>query len=113
MQVRPRHRDGTAPVRSINRVACYAMQFPRYCVLRGGSPPSLQVTADVILDPDPVGGFRISGIKLTVRGSAVGIDPQAFAKIAVEAKDSCPVGKGSQGSEITLDVDAASGPANR
>jgi hypothetical protein len=45
-----------------------------------------------------------------VRGSAEGIDPQAFAKIAADAKDSCPVSKALTGTEIALDVDAATSP---
>ncbi len=89
--------------------ACYAMQFSALLGQAGGSAPSLQVGADVTLGPDPAGGFRISGIKLTVRGSAEGIDSQTFAKIAADAKDSCPVSKALTGTEITLDA-AAGGP---
>jgi len=73
-------------------------------VAAGGSSPALTVKADVTLAPDPAGGFRISGIKLTVRGSAEGIDQDTFQKIAQDAKDSCPVSKALTGTTITLDV---------
>jgi osmotically inducible protein OsmC len=84
--------------------ACYAMQFSALLGAAGGSSPALTVKADVTLAPDPAGGFRISGIKLTVRGSAEGIDPDTFQKIAQDAKDSCPVSKALTGTNLTLDV---------
>ncbi len=84
--------------------ACYAMQFSALLGAAGGSAPSLLVRADVTLGPDPAGGFRISGIKLSVRGSAEGVDEHAFAKIAEDAKNSCPVSKALTGTEITLNV---------
>jgi len=84
--------------------ACYAMQFSALLGAAGGSAPSLDVRADVTLGPDPAGGFRIPRIKLTVRGSADGVDEQTFAKIAEDAKSSCPVSKALAGTEITLDV---------
>ena len=62
------------------------------------------VTADVTLGPDPAGGFRISGITLTVRGQAEGVAADDFAKIAQEAKNNCPVSKALTGTDITLQV---------
>jgi len=90
--------------------ACYAMQFSALLGQAGGSTPSLQVRADVTLGPDPAGGFRISRIKLAVRGSAEGVDRQTFAKIAEDAKNACPVSKALAGTEITLDVDPVADP---
>ena len=62
--------------------SCFAMQFSALLGAAGGSNQSLQVRADVTLRPEPAGGFRISGITLTVRGSADGISPEQFATIA-------------------------------
>ncbi len=56
------------------------------------------------LGPDPAGGFRISGIVLSVSGSAQGVSPEDFAKIAADAKAGCPVSKALTGTTITLDV---------
>ena len=84
--------------------SCFAMQFSALLGAAGGAGQSLKVRADVTLRPDPAGGFRISGIKLTVRGSADGITPEQFARIAADAKASCPVSKALTGTEITLDV---------
>jgi osmotically inducible protein OsmC len=84
--------------------ACYAMQFSALLVQAGGSDPQLVVDSAVRLGPDPAGGFRIQEIVLTVNGSADGVDADAFAKIAEEAKVACPVSKALTGTDITLTV---------
>jgi lipoyl-dependent peroxiredoxin len=84
--------------------ACFAMQFSALLGQAGGSGQSLDVRADVTLGPDPAGGFRISGIALKVSGSADGVTPEEFAKIAQDAKNTCPVSKALAGTTITLDV---------
>ena len=48
--------------------ACYAMQFSALLAEAGGTPQALDVQADVTLGPDPAGGFKLTGITLTVRG---------------------------------------------
>ena len=52
--------------------ACYAMQLSALIAQAGGTPQALDVQADVSLGPDPAGGFRLTGIKLTVRGEVEG-----------------------------------------
>ena len=60
--------------------------------------------ADVSLGPDPAGGFRLTGIKLTVRGEVDGLDAAGFEKAAQAAKEGCPVSKALTGVDITLDA---------
>lgn len=84
--------------------SCFAMQLSANIAQAGGTPRSLDVQADVTLEPDPAGGFRISGIKVTVRGAAESIDADGFAKAAEAAKANCPVSKALTGTEITLDA---------
>src|SRR5580698_10659340 len=84
--------------------ACFAMQFSALLGAAGGSAQALEVSADVTLGPDPAGGFRISGITLTVGGSAEGVSEEDFARIAGEAKAVCSVSKALTGTEITLVV---------
>jgi lipoyl-dependent peroxiredoxin len=99
--------DGTTSPEELIAAAhagCFAMQFSAMLGAAGGRDQSLDVTADVTLGPDPVGGFRISGIVLTVNGSAQGVSPADFAKIAAEAKAACPVSKALAGTTITLEV---------
>ncbi|HET6909815.1 MAG TPA: OsmC family peroxiredoxin [Mycobacteriales bacterium] len=87
--------------------ACYAMSLSNGIAQAGGTPQSLDVTADVTLGPDPAGGFRITGIKLTVEGEVDGLDADAFAQAAAAAKAGCPVSKALSGTEITLEASLA------
>jgi osmotically inducible protein OsmC len=85
--------------------ACFAMQLSANIAQAGGTPESLEVTADVTLGPDREnGGFRLTGITLTVRGEVEGLDAAGFEKAAQEAKAGCPVSKALTGVDITLDA---------
>ncbi|GEA82175.1 OsmC family peroxiredoxin [Cellulomonas sp. CW35] len=84
--------------------SCYAMQLSALIGEAGGTPVALDVKADVTLRPDPAGGFRISGIALTVRGQVEGLDADGFRAAAESAKAGCPVSKALTGTEITLDA---------
>jgi osmotically inducible protein OsmC len=84
--------------------ACYAMQLSALIAQAGGTPQALDVQADVSLGADPAGGFRLTGIKLTVRGEVEGLDDAQFAKVAADAKAGCPVSKALTGVDITLDA---------
>lgn len=84
--------------------SCYAMQLSALIAAAGGTPGSLEVSADVTLGPDPVGGFRLTGIVLTVRGRLDGLDAAGFAEVAAQAKATCPISKALTGVPITLDA---------
>ncbi|ORI19329.1 OsmC family protein [Rhodococcus sp. 1168] len=83
--------------------ACYAMQLSAVIAEAGGTPQSLDVTAEVSLGPDTP-GFKLTGIKLTVRAEVDGLDADGFAKAAQAAKETCPVSKALTGVDITLDA---------
>lgn len=84
--------------------ACYAMQLSAVLAEAGGTPQSLEVRADVSLGPDEAGGFRLSGIHLTVTGEVEGLDADGFRTAAETAKTACPVSKALTGVDITLDA---------
>jgi len=84
--------------------SCYAMQLSAFIGQAGGVPQALDVQADVTLGPDPAGGFRLTGIKLTVRGEVDGLDTAGFVEAAEAAKAGCPVSKALTGVPITLDA---------
>ena len=84
--------------------ACLAMALSNEIAQAGGTPQALDIQADVTLGPDPAGGFRITGIKLTVRGEVDGLDEAGFAKAAQGAKEGCPVSKALAAVDITLDA---------
>jgi osmotically inducible protein OsmC len=99
--------DGTTSPEELIAAAhssCYAMQLSALIAAAGGTPQALDVSADVSLGEDPAGGFRLTGITLTVRGEVDGLDEAAFVKAAEEAKAGCPVSKALTGVEIRLDA---------
>jgi len=84
--------------------ACYAMQLSALIGQAGGTPQALDVQADVSLGPDPAGGFKLTGIKLTVRGEVDGLSAEQFLQAAEQAKAGCPVSKALTGVDIALDA---------
>ena len=84
--------------------SCYAMALSAEIGQAGGAPQALDVQADVSLGPDPAGGFKLTGIKLTVRGEVDGLNAEQFAQAAQAAKAGCPVSKALTGVDITLDA---------
>jgi osmotically inducible protein OsmC len=85
--------------------ACFAMQLSAVIGDAGGTVESLEVSADVSLGPDKDnGGFKLTGIALTVRGEVEGLDADGFVKAAEAAKVGCPVSKALTGVDITLDA---------
>ena len=83
--------------------ACFAMALSSEIGKAGGTPQSLEVSADVTLGQQD-GAPTITGIKLTVRGEAEGLDADGFQEAAQKAKAGCPVSKALTGTEITLDA---------
>jgi lipoyl-dependent peroxiredoxin len=100
--------DGTTSPEELIAAAhssCYSMALSGDIAAAGGTPKSLDVTADVQIGPDPAGGLRITSIKLTVRGRVEGMDENGFKAAAEGAKAGCPVSKALAGvAEITLDA---------
>ena len=84
--------------------SCFAMQLSHLLAVAGGTPQALEVTADVSLGPDPAGGFKLTGINITLRGEVDNMDEGTFVKVAEDAKASCPVSKALTGVTITLDA---------
>ncbi|CAN5263451.1 OsmC family peroxiredoxin [soil metagenome] len=87
--------------------ACFAMQLSHLVADAGGTPQSLEVTADVAFGEDPAGGFQLTGIALKVVGEVEGLDAGGFEKAAQAAKETCPVSKALTGVTITLDASLA------
>jgi osmotically inducible protein OsmC len=100
--------DGTTSPEELIAAAhssCYAMQLSGNIAAAGGTPQSLEVTADVSLGPDKErGGLMLTGIKLTVRGQVDGLDEDGFVKAAESAKTGCPVSKALAAVDMTLDA---------
>ena len=84
--------------------ACFAMALSAEIGRAGGTPKTLDVSADVSLGPDPAGGFKLTGIALNVSGEVDGLDAAGFRQAAEAAKVGCPVSKALAGVDISLDV---------
>ncbi|WP_216896242.1 OsmC family peroxiredoxin [Nocardia alni] len=101
--------DGTTSPEELIAAAhssCFAMACSAEIGSAGGTVQALNVDTDVTLDSDPAGGFRISTIKLTVRGKVTGLDEAGFLKAAEAAKAGCPISKALAGVE-NIELDAA------
>jgi len=99
--------DGTTSPEELIAAAhssCFAMALSNEVAKAGGTPRTLDVTADVSLGPDPAGGFKLTGIVLTVSGQVDGLDAAGFLAAAEAAKVGCPVSKALAGVEISLQV---------
>jgi osmotically inducible protein OsmC len=84
--------------------ACYAMSLANGITQAGGTVQALDVKADVTLGADPNGGFKLTGILLTVRGEIDGMDADAFRTAAETAKQGCPISKALAAVDISLDA---------
>jgi osmotically inducible protein OsmC len=100
--------DGTTSPEELIAAAhasCFAMAFSGAVASAGGTPQSVDVTADVDFGPDRErGGFMITKIHLTVRGRVEGLDEAGFQKAAEGAKAGCPVSKALAATNITMDA---------
>ena len=105
--------DGTTSPEELIAAAhasCFAMAFSGGIAKAGGTPKSLDVTADVDFGPDQErGGFMIRKITLTVEGEVDGMDAAAFEKAAQDAKAGCPVSKALAATDIVLEVKGLKG----
>ena len=84
--------------------SCFSMALAGQLNAKGVSPQSMEVKADVSFGPDPDGGFKVTGILLTVRAEVEGIDEAGFAEAAEAAKVGCPISKALAAVEITMDA---------
>ncbi len=81
--------------------ACFSMAFSARLGKAGGSNIVLDTEATATFVP----GEGITGILLTVRGSADGVGEEDFVTMAEDAKENCPVSKALAGNvPITLDA---------
>ncbi|MDU0292711.1 OsmC family peroxiredoxin [Saccharothrix longispora] len=78
--------------------SCYSMALSHGLAQAGTPPQTVDTSAEVTFQP----GTGITGIHLTVTASVPGLDADAFAEAAENAKKNCPVSQALAGTEITL-----------
>jgi osmotically inducible protein OsmC len=87
--------------------SCFSMALSNEIAKAGGTPRSLQVTADVTLDLSS--GATITSSKLTVSGEVEGLDAAGFEQAANAAKAGCPVSKALGAIEVSLEIGSITG----
>jgi lipoyl-dependent peroxiredoxin len=84
--------------------SCFSMALSA-ALEKGGTPPKrISTTATATIDKAG-DGFKITKIRLEVRGEVPGVDAGAFAKAAEGAKEGCPVSQALKGN-VALELDA-------
>jgi osmotically inducible protein OsmC len=86
---------------------CFSMALAGGLAKDGHPPTRLETDGLVTLDQVD-GAFRITSVKLSVRGEVEGLDEDAFRAAAETAKEGCPVSNALADSiEITLEATLA------
>jgi lipoyl-dependent peroxiredoxin len=86
---------------------CFTMSLANLLTESGNPPADLQTSAKVRLEQLET-GFAITNIALQTVGDVPGVDADTFARLAQQAKDTCPVSRALTGTEITLEARLAS-----
>src|SRR3954452_25621608 len=74
--------------------------------LEKNGPPATRISTKASCTVDKVGdGFKITKMRLEVRGKVPGVDQAKFAEAAEAAKKGCPVSTALQGN-VQLELDA-------
>jgi lipoyl-dependent peroxiredoxin len=97
-------RRGTNPeeLLAAAHAACFTMAFSFACDAAGFATTSIDTTAGVRLVMKG-GGFTIDRIDLKLEANVPGVDEATFQKLAVSAKQNCPLSKAlASVPEITL-----------
>ena len=87
--------------------ACFSMALSNEIAKAGGTPTSLEVTAEVTLDLSG-GAPTITTSALTVSGTVEGLDEAGFEQAAQAAKAGCPVSRALGAIDIVLQIDSVS-----
>ncbi len=100
---------GTNPEELVGaaHAGCYSMALSGGLGRAGATDISVATTADVTIEKLEA-GFTITGIHLSTRVSAAGIEDEEFQKVAAATKDACPVSRALASVPITLDAVLAS-----
>jgi osmotically inducible protein OsmC len=84
--------------------ACISMALALGLEQAGTPPTRISTTAKCTVEKAGE-GFKITRMKLEVRGQVPGVDAAAFARAAEAARDGCPVSNALKGN-VQIEVDA-------
>lgn len=86
--------------------SCYSMALAGTLEKAGLAPQSMDVDATVTFEKTDDGKFTITKSMLSVVGNVPGIDEDAFARLAEDAKVGCPVSRALEGN-VFVGLDAS------
>jgi lipoyl-dependent peroxiredoxin len=98
--------EGASPEELIAaaHATCVSMALAAGLAREGTPPQRLETEASTSFEQAGE-GFKLSSIRLTIRGRVEGIDDAAFRAAAEGAKENCPVSQALKGNvEISLDA---------
>jgi lipoyl-dependent peroxiredoxin len=84
---------------------CISMALANGLAQAGTPPTRLETEATATFDQTP-DGFRMTTMRISVRGQVDGLDEDAFRRAAEDAKENCPVSQALKGN-VDVSVDAA------
>jgi lipoyl-dependent peroxiredoxin len=97
---------GTNPEELIAAAEAACLSMALSAGLEKAGTPATRITTRAACTVEKVGdGFKITRMRLEVRGKVAGADQAAFAKAAEAAKQGCPVSTALQGN-VKLELDA-------
>jgi lipoyl-dependent peroxiredoxin len=97
---------GTNPEELIAAAHASCLSMALSAELEKAGTPATRITTTASTTIGKVAnGFRITRIRLEVRGEVPGVDQAAFAKAAEAAKDGCPVSQALKGN-VPFELDA-------
>jgi osmotically inducible protein OsmC len=98
--------QGTNPEELIAAAHASCLSMALSGVLEKAGTPPTRINTTAFATIDKVGdGFKITRMRLEVRGEVPGVDQAAFAKAAEAAKEGCPVSQALKGN-IPFELDA-------
>ena len=103
--------DGTTSPEELlaaSHASCFSMALSNEIAKAGGTPRTLQVTADVTLDLTG-SAPTVTTSRLSVSGEVEGLDAAGFEKAAQAAKDGCPISRALGAIDVTLEIGTISG----
>ena len=97
---------GTNPEELIAAAHAACLSMALSAGLEKGGTPATRISTKASCTVDKAGeGFKITRMRLEVRGKVPGLDQAGFAKAAEAAKNGCPVSTALQGN-VQMELDA-------
>jgi osmotically inducible protein OsmC len=84
--------------------ACISMALANGLAQAGTTPTRLETQATATFDKTP-DGFRMTTMRISIRGELEGLDEDGFRKAAEDAKENCPVTQAlNESVEVSVDA---------